>query len=329
MKVFKFVLSVFIISFTFVSCGQNNSNKPQQKAMEKPDSTQWNKLTEAEKYVIESKGTERAFTGAYVDNHEQGVYKCKRCNAPLFNSDAKFDSGSGWPAFDDMIEGAVQEIPDADGFRTEIVCANCKGHLGHVFKGEGFTSKNTRHCVNSISLQFEPMDSVSEKINVEHLDTAIFASGCFWGTEYFFENAEGVISTQVGYIGGHKDNPTYKEVCTGKTGHAEAVRVVYDTTKTDYKTLCKLFFETHDPTQINRQGPDIGHQYRTGVFYLNDSQKEVAEELKSLLEQKGLKVATEITKATTFWEGEDYHEHYYSNKGGTPYCHGYTKRFDD
>ncbi|MGV6862395.1 MAG: bifunctional methionine sulfoxide reductase B/A protein [Putridiphycobacter sp.] len=297
--------------------------------MEKPDSTQWNKLTEAEKYVIESKGTERAFTGAYVDNHEQGVYKCKRCNAPLFNSDAKFDSGSGWPAFDDMIEGAVQEIPDADGFRTEIVCANCKGHLGHVFKGEGFTSKNTRHCVNSISLQFEPMDSVSEKINVEHLDTAIFASGCFWGTEYFFEKAEGVISTQVGYIGGHKDNPTYKEVCTGKTGHAEAVRVVYDTTKTDYKTLCKLFFETHDPTQINRQGPDIGHQYRTGVFYLNDLQKEVAEELKSLLEQKGLKVATEITKATTFWEGEDYHEHYYSNKGGTPYCHGYTKRFDD
>lgn len=158
-------------------------------------------------------------------------------------------------------------------------------------------------------------------------DTAIFASGCFWGTEYFFEQAEGVISTQVGYIGGHKDNPTYREVCNHTTGHAEAVRVTFDPTKTDYETLTKLFFETHDPTQVNRQGPDIGDQYRTEIFYLNEEQQVIAEKLKQQLIDGGLKVATKVTKATTFWEGEDYHEHYYSNKGGTPYCHAYTKRF--
>lgn len=333
MKTIHLIISIVFFSITFVSCGQNTKvntvSNYQTKTIMAKDSTKWNTLTEQEKNVLENKGTERAFTGAYVDNHDKGVYKCKRCNAPLFNSDAKFDSGSGWPAFDDMIEGAVEEITDADGMRTEIVCANCGAHLGHVFKGEGFTNKNTRHCVNSISLNFVPQDSIDMKTENQHLDTAIFASGCFWGTEYFFEKAPGVISTQVGYIGGHKDYPTYKEVCTGKTGHAEAVRVVFDTTKIDYKTLCKLFFETHDPTQTDRQGPDIGHQYRTGVFYLNDEQKKIAEELKAILEKKGLKVTTEITKATTFWEGEDYHEHYYSTKGGTPYCHGYTKRFDD
>ena len=287
------------------------------------DSTKWNKLTEAEANVIVNKGTEPPFRGIYTDNHADGRYLCRRCNAPLFESDAKFDSGSGWPAFDDAIPGAVEERREADG-RTEIVCANCKGHLGHVFRGEGFTKKQTRHCVNSISLNFIAEDDLEK---MEKTDTAIFASGCFWGTEYFFEQAEGVISTQVGYIGGHKDNPTYKEVCAHTTGHAEAVRVVFDPSKTDYETLCKLFFETHDPTQVNRQGPDIGDQYRTEIFYLNDEQKEIAEKLIAQLEADGLKVATRVTKATRFWEGEDYHEHYYTSKGGTPYCHVYTKRF--
>lgn len=157
--------------------------------------------------------------------------------------------------------------------------------------------------------------------------TAIFASGCFWGTEYFFEKAEGVISTQVGYIGGHKENPTYKEVCAHTTGHAEAVRIEYDSTKTDYDQLARLFFETHDPTHVNRQGPDIGEQYRTEIFYLDQEQKEIAEKLISILEEDGLKIATKVTEASKFWEAEDYHEHYYTNKGGTPYCHSYIKRF--
>ncbi len=335
-------LPLFLLSFltlSFTACGQvkTNDNKEDIRKNEKPTvlieqmksnhQSTWNKLTKEEEFVIVNKGTEYPNTGKYVKNKAKGTYICKRCNHPLFTSESKFESGTGWPSFDDMIDNNVKEVQDADGYRTEIVCGNCEGHLGHVFRGERFTEKSTRHCVNSISLNFIEQPNLNELKTLVDTDTAIFASGCFWGTEYFFEKAEGVISTQVGYIGGTKENPTYAEVCTGKTGHAEAVRVVYDPTKTDYETMAKLFFETHDPSQINRQGPDVGTQYRTGLFYLDDEQKDIAEKLKKQLEAKGTKVATEITKATTFWEGEDYHEHYYAKKNGTPYCHSYTKRF--
>lgn len=157
---------------------------------------------------------------------------------------------------------------------------------------------------------------------------ALFASGCYWGTEFYMQQADGVIETNVGYAGGHVANPSYKEVCTGTTGHAETVEVIYDPAVTDYETLCRLFFETHDPTQVDRQGPDIGTQYRSAIFYLNEEQKEIAERLKGLLEDKGLDIATEITGGATFYrEQEEYHHDYYQKKGGTPYCHAYTKRF--
>ena len=282
------------------------------------------KLTKEEQYVILKKGTEPAGTGKYDKFYEEGTYLCKQCGTPLFESNSKFKSGCGWPSFDDAIEGRVKELPDADGRRTEIICATCNGHLGHVFRGEEFTAKNTRHCVNSISLEFSPKKQYPVDGKYEK---AIVASGCFWGTEYYMQRAKGVISTQVGYIGGHKDNPTYKEVCSGRTGHAEAVEIIYDPTKTSYEAILKLFFETHDPTQVNRQGPDIGEQYRSEVFYLSDMQREIAEKLVKQLEGKSLRVATQITKATTFWKGEEYHQDYYNNKGGTPYCHSYTKRF--
>jgi len=281
----------------------------------------YNPLTPEEEYVILRKGTERPFSGEYDDHYEAGTYVCKRCDAPLYRSEAKFDAHCGWPSFDDEIDGAVKRVPDADGQRTEILCANCGGHLGHVFLGEDFTPLNTRHCVNSIAMKFIPENTMPKTAR------AIFASGCFWGTEYHLSKVDGVISTTVGYIGGHKENPTYKEVCEGTTGHAEATEVIYDPAKVSYEELARLFFETHDPTQLNRQGPDIGLQYRSGIFYLDDEQKAVADKLIGLLKNKGYDVVTEVTEATTFWEAEDYHQDYYDHKGTLPYCHVYEKKF--
>ncbi len=159
------------------------------------------------------------------------------------------------------------------------------------------------------------------------LEKAIFAAGCFWGVEYYLQQVKGVISTLVGYTGGYKDSPNYKEVCSNITGHAEAVEVVFDPEIVSYEELVKIFLEIHDPTQVNRQGPDIGEQYRSEIFYLNEKQKIIAEKLIKILKDKKIKVVTRVTKATFFWEAEKYHHNYYNKTGDTPYCHMYTKRF--
>jgi peptide methionine sulfoxide reductase msrA/msrB len=158
-------------------------------------------------------------------------------------------------------------------------------------------------------------------------EKAYFAGGCFWGTEHLLKNFEGVVSTRVGYMGGSKANPTYKEVCTGTTGHAEAVEVEYDPTVADYEKVARFFFEIHDPTQVNRQGPDVGDQYRSVVFYTDDAQKQIVEKLIGFLKDKGYEVATRVAKADKFWEAEDYHQDYYDVTGKAPYCHFYRKRF--
>ena len=279
-------------------------------------------LTPEEAKVILHKGTEAPYSGKYWKSKDAGIYKCKQCSAPLYSSEHKFDSHCGWPSFDDEFPNAVKRIPDADGIRTEIVCNNCGGHLGHVFIGERLTDKNVRHCVNSISMVFEPA-----AIDESKYSKAIFASGCFWGTEYMFKDMKGVISTTVGYTGGKTENPTYKEVCTGTTGHKEALEIVYDPKIVSYETLAKQFFETHDPTQVDGQGPDIGEQYRSEIFYFDDEQKTIAEKLIEILKEKGLKVATIITPAAKFYPAEDYHQDYYVKKGSKPYCHIYRKKF--
>ncbi len=282
----------------------------------------YNILTPFENSVINKKATERPYIGKYTDHKESGTYICKQCGEALYKSESKFESDCGWPSFDSEIEGAVKRIPDADGLRTEIVCNNCGGHLGHVFLGEGFTSLNTRHCVNSVSMDFVPAD-----LDQGRYETAILAGGCFWGVEYYLQKEPGVKTVTSGYIGGHVKNPSYREVCTGRTGHAEAVKVVFDPDKISYEKIVKLFLEIHDPTQVGRQGPDVGDQYRSGIFYLNEQQAKTAKELLGLLSSKGFKIATELSPATEFYEAEDYHQDYYFNNGKMPYCHAYTKRF--
>ena len=284
-----------------------------------------NPLTPEEERIIVHGGTEYPFTGEYYAHFESGTYHCKRCNAPLYRSDAKFESGCGWPSFDTEIPNAVKRLPDTDGIRTEIRCASCDAHLGHVFLDEGLTPRNTRHCVNSLSLTFlsETTDDKDDSAA-----KAYFAGGCFWGVEHFFQAADGVLKTRVGYMGGTTEHPTYTEVCGGETGHAEAVEVVYDPSRTDFETLARMFFEIHDPTQVNRQGPDIGEQYRSVVFYNNNRQKETALRLIDELRKNGYDVVTEVVKADAFWVAEDYHQQYYEKKNGRPYCHVYRRRFE-
>jgi len=285
-----------------------------------PD-TPLNPLTREEEAVIVHKGTERPFTGKYNKFFEKGTYVCRRCNAPLYVSDSKFASSCGWPSFDDEITGAVRRETDADGSRTEILCAKCGGHLGHVFAGERLTPKNVRHCVNSVSMSFVPAVPGSGSAK------AYFAGGCFWGVEHLFQQKDGVQAAVSGYMGGTTRSPSYREVCEGDTGHLEAVEVTYDPARVDFRELAKYFFEIHDPTQANGQGPDIGQQYLSAVFCNNAEEQKTAKELIGILKGKGYNVVTKVLPANTFWKAEEYHQDYYAKKRGTPYCHAYKKRF--
>ena len=273
------------------------------------------KLSKEESFVIEHKGTQRPYSGNYDELFDPGVYVCRRCDYPLYLSSDKFSSGCGWPSFDDAIFDHVHTHPDPDGQRTEIVCARCQGHLGHVFKNERFTPKNTRHCVNSLSLKFLPafIDPGYER--------AVIAGGCFWGIEHLLKTLKGVKQIQVGYMGGHVVDPTYQEVCTGLTGHLEVCQIVFDPDVIDYETILKRFFEIHDFTQTNGQGPDLGSQYLSKIFIFSPKQEKIAEKLISELSKKGYKVATQIAYGMPFYKAEEYHQNYYDKTGKSPYCH--------
>ena len=295
-------------------------------------------LTPEENRVIRDKGTERPFSGRYWNLDETGTYVCRRCGAPLYRSSDKFDAGCGWPSFDDEIPGAVERRPDPDGARIEIVCASCGGHLGHVFEGEHFTPKNTRHCVNSLSLAFRPGESATDADAPNPAGpatpaadrcsgVALFAGGCFWGVEDAFRKTPGVCEAVSGYSGGSTPDPDYEQVCGGRTGHAETVRVTFDPSRVSYKQLARLFFEIHDPTQLDRQGPDVGSQYRSAVFYLDETQKAVAEKLVAKLKMLGYPVVTRIEKAGEFYPAEDYHQRF-AGRTGRGACHLRVPRFE-
>jgi peptide methionine sulfoxide reductase msrA/msrB len=285
------------------------------------DEKLFKKLTPEEERIIVYKGTEAPFSGEYNEFFEKGYYHCKRCNARLYSSNDKFASSCGWPSFDDEIKGAVKRQKDSDGLRTELLCANCGAHLGHIFEGEGLTEKNVRHCINSLSLLFVPSNKEPQA------EKAYFAGGCFWGVEYFFEHKDGVISAISGYMGGHLANPSYSDVSHGNTGHLEVVEVTYDPAKVNYEDIVKFFFEIHDPTQVNGQGPDIGDQYLSAVFYKNEAEKKIVHKLIDILKTKGYDVITKVFPRTTFWKAENYHQDYYEKKNIQPYCHVYKKKF--
>lgn len=278
-------------------------------------------LTPVAKRIICNKATEYPNTGSYNTVVTQGTYLCRRCGLGLFRGNSQFKSGCGWPSFDDEIDHCVKRTPDADGQREEILCVRCDAHLGHVFIGEHITKKNLRHCVNSASIDFVVDSQVLDS------EEAIVAGGCFWGVEHFLRQIPGVLKVESGYTGGHTVDPGYDQICTGTTGHYEAVRVVFDPDKTNYHDVLKRFFEIHDPTQQNGQGPDLGHQYQSAVFYYNQEQLQEAEALIQILKRKGYQVATRLLEVQPFWPAEQYHQEYYLKHHKTPYCHKPVDRF--
>lgn len=260
-------------------------------------------------------GTEPPFSGEYTDKFDPGLYACRRCGTYLYRSEHKFHSGCGWPAFDDEIPGAVKRRPDPDGRRTEILCGACGAHLGHVFEGEGFTPKNVRHCVNSLSLRFVPAGEVV------HEERIVLGGGCFWCTEAVFRRVPGVKSVTPGYAGGVTADPTYRDVCRGETGHAEVVLVEFDPSIVSLCALLAIFFAVHDPTTPDRQGMDVGSQYRSMILCTSTAQERL---VKDLIRELSIKftdpVVTEVRKLDAFYPAEDHHRDYFERNPDSPYC---------
>jgi len=283
------------------------------------------KLDPEQYRVTQKSGTEAPFCGNLLDNKKEGFYACVVCDLPLFSSSHKFDSGTGWPSFYQEVDPAhVHRVEDRSHgmVRTEIECARCTAHLGHVFE-DGPRPTGERHCLNSASLVFyEQGQELPDGAKPVETATAYFAGGCFWGIEHYLEMGPGVIDVVSGYMQGKVDNPTYKQVVYEDTGHAEAVKVVFDPSVITYERLLEAFFVMHDPTQLNRQGPDVGTQYRSGVYTTSDAQLKAAQKYKDELEASGKfkrPIVTEIEPAKTFWVAEDYHQDYIANTGRA--CH--------
>lgn len=281
-------------------------------------------LNEEERRIILNDGTEPAFCGTLTDNKKDGTYVCRLCNLPLFKSDAKFNSGTGWPSFFQPYDQAHVGTHTDNSWimtRTEIVCARCDGHLGHVFD-DGPEPTGKRFCVNSVSLVFvEDGDPLPEMPSTgSSLKTAYFAGGCFWGVEDRFAQLDGVHDAVSGYQGGNDDSPTYKEVCSGSTGHAESVKLTYDPGVISYEELLAFFFKIHNPTQGNRQGPDIGTQYRSAIYATDREQMDLAKQFLEDQQREGKwsdrKITTELEMAPRFYKAEEYHQDYHLKHGG-------------
>lgn len=278
-------------------------------------------------YITKEGGTEPAFQNEYWDEKRPGIYVDYNTGEPLFSSLDKYDSGTGWPSFTKPIdESLIKEVED-NRFgmeRTEVVTEESR--LGHVFS-DG-PDGGSRFCINSAALRFIPYWELEEKGYEEYkqlfpYEEAILAGGCFWGVEFLLEETEGVVNAMSGYTGGNTNDPSYEDVLTDKTGHAEAVLVTFDSEVISYSEILDIFWRLHDPTQINRQGLDIGTQYRSAIFYINEEQREIAEESKEDFDLKGVfnnPAVTQIVQFDKFYNAEDYHQDY-ADKNPNYICH--------
>ena len=336
---FLVLLPLFVLN----ACGQatnkpvtNQKNTTMDNVISKPENpyysntdtkkldlsdAEWKKILSPDLYAVARHAdTERAFTGTMWKSDTKGTYYCAACGYRLFKSEQKFASSCGWPSFfEQENKKSILFKPDNSyGMqRTEALCGRCESHLGHLFD-DGPTPTGKRYCMNAISLDFVP-DNTENKSNLE---TIVLGGGCYWCVEAVYENLEGVQKVVSGFSGGTVQNPTYKEVCTGTTGHAEVVQITYDKTKTNLDEIFQVFFTVHDPTTLNRQGEDVGTQYRSVIFYKNDQQKKAAQNIIDELNNKVYsgKIVTTLEPFNTFYPAEDYHQNYYNNNKEQPYC---------
>jgi peptide methionine sulfoxide reductase msrA/msrB len=294
---------------------------------------EWRKRLTPEQFrITRGKDTERAFCGTLLNNKKAGMYVCVCCDLPLFESGTKFESGTGWPSFfRPAAEENIREVVDkSHGMaRTEILCQRCGAHLGHVFD-DGPPPTGHRYCLNSESLRFVPTDQL-KTLAVPAPDAiagdptraeAVFAGGCFWCVEAVFRQLKGVLDVTSGFAGGTPETANYETVSTGRTGHAEAVRIVYDPRKISYETLLKVHFATHDPTTLNRQGNDVGPQYRSAVFYANEEQKELAQAMIADLRNAKVyhrPIVTRVEPLAGFYPAEAKHQNYVACNLQQPY----------
>jgi peptide methionine sulfoxide reductase msrA/msrB len=307
----------------------------------KPEAAQLKKKLSPQQFAVTQQcGTEPAFHNAYWDNHKPGIYVDVVSGQPLFSSLDKFDSGTGWPSFTQPVKAAdvVEKKDSTLGMeRTEVRSSMADSHLGHVFN-DGPGPNGLRYCINSAALKFIPVEDMDSAGYSQYLDpfvkagltkapahqTALLAGGCFWGMEEIIRKIPGVVKTTVGYTGGTTADPTYEEVCTGGTGHAEAIEVVFDSARLSYESLLDYFFRMHDPTTLNRQHNDVGTQYRSAIFYTSDEQKQTAERVKTRWAKSGKftrPITTEIAPAGKFYDAEEYHQKYLVKNPGGYTCH--------